>query len=70
MGETINDSQYLNDSIGGTADGGVSITIPAAYGVSDGMQTHKATLELAGRIGRTSWKLLINSRSTGNYIST
>ena len=36
----------------------------------DGMQTHKGTLELAGRIGRTPWKLLVDSGLTRNYIST
>ena len=44
--------------------------MPQECGVSTGTRTHQGTLELAGRIGRKSCKILIDSGSTGNYIST
>ena len=39
------------------------------FGVSQCGRTHLRTLELIGRIGRKSWRFLIDSGSTGNYIS-
>ena len=50
--------------------GGASITRPARYSFSDGKGTHKGVFELASRIGRTSWKLLLDLGSTGNCLST
>ena len=63
------DASPLDVSIEGTAIVGTSADA-TVYGVGTGVRTHKGTLELAGRIGSKSWRLLIDSGSTGNYIST
>lgn len=63
------DTYSLNRSTGGTTTRRVP-TVPQECGVSTGTRTHQGTLELAGRIGRKSCKILIDSGSTGNYIST
>ena len=40
------------------------------YNVSpDGRSSHQGTLELIGRIGKKTWRFLLDSGSTGNYIS-
>ena len=54
--------------------GGATILGPQAgvsvFGVSpDGRTHHQGTLELIGRIGRKTWRFLLDSGSTGNYIS-
>ena len=41
----------------------------AVWGIASAGRTQRKTLELAGRIGSKSWSLLIDSGSTGNYIS-
>ena len=55
--------------------GGATIRGPQAgvsvFGVSpDGRTRHPNTLELIGRIGKKTWRFLLDSGSTGNYIST
>ena len=39
------------------------------FGVSTIGRTHLGTLELIGHIGGKSWRFLINSGSTKNYVS-
>lgn len=34
----------------------------------DGRNRHQGTLELIGRIGRNTWRFMLNSGSTGNHI--
>ena len=41
----------------------------AVWGIASAGRTPRKMLELAGRIGSKSWSLLIDSGSTGNYIS-
>ena len=41
----------------------------SVFGASQCGRTHLRTLELIGRIGRKSWRFLIDSGSSGNYIS-
>ena len=40
-----------------------------ALGVTGTVRTHRRTLELAGRVGQKKWGILIDSGSTGNFIS-
>lgn len=63
------DASSLNVSTEGTPVGGTFIDT-TVYGVDKSVRTHRGTLELAGRIGGKSCRLLIDSGSTGNYIST
>ena len=42
----------------------------SAWGLDSTSRTQRNTLELAGRIGKKPLKVLIDSGSTGNYIST
>ena len=56
---------HPNISTTGTTIGGSN----AVWGIASIGQTPRKTLELAGRIGSKSWSLLIDSGSTGNYIS-
>ena len=58
-----------NDSTGGATKGDQQTGI-SVFDVSTVGRTHLRTLELIGRIGRKSWRFLIDSGSTGNYVST
>ena len=57
-----------DSSTGGAAIGGPQTGI-SVFGVSTVGRTHLGTLELIGHVGRKSWRFLIDSGSTGNYIS-
>jgi len=65
---TIEASPSNRSTRGATIQGlqaGVSV-----FGVSlNGRTHHQGTLELIGRIGRKTWRFLLDSGSTGNYIS-
>jgi hypothetical protein len=63
------DASPFNVSAEGTTDRGV-FADAIVHGVGRSTRTQQETLELASRIGRKSWRLLIDSGSTGNYIST
>ena len=43
--------------------------VESAWGLESTSRTQRKTLELAGRIGKKPIKVLIDSESTGNYIS-
>ena len=58
----------LDVSTEGTTIGGMCVDT-TVHGVDMVMRTHRGTLELAGRIGGKSCRLLLDSGSTGNYIS-
>ena len=57
-----------DSSTGGATIGGPQTGI-SVFGVSTVGRTHLGTLELIGHVGRKSWRFLIDSGSTGNYIS-
>ena len=57
-----------DSSTGGATIGGPQTGI-FVFGVSTVGRTHLGTLELIGHVGRKSWRFLIDSGSTGNYIS-
>ena len=58
----------LDRSTGGTTKRGSPTGTPA-HGVSSVDRTHRGTLELIGRIGKKTWRFLLDSGSTGNYVS-
>ena len=58
-----------DESTGEATIGGPQTSI-SVFGVSQHGRTHLRTVELIGRIGRKTWRFLIDSGSTGNYIST
>ena len=58
----------LDRSTGGTTKRG-SPAGTLAHGVSSVDRTHRGTLELVGRTGKKTWRFLIDSGSTGNYVS-
>ena len=58
----------LDRSTGGTTKRGSPTGTPA-HGVSSVDRTHRGTLELIGRIGKKTWRFLLDLGSTGNYIS-
>ena len=58
-----------DESAGEATNGGPQTGI-YVLSVSQCGRTHLRTLELIGRISRESWRFLIDSRSTRNYISS
>ena len=63
----------MTASLSDGSTGGATIEGPqtgiSVFGVSIVGRTHIGTLELIGRIGRKSWRFLIDSGLTGNYVS-
>ena len=64
-GDKCKSSCFPNHSTGGSA----GLNLEAMWGIASSRQTPRKTLELAGRIEGKPWNLLIDSGSTGNYIS-
>ena len=58
----------LNRSTGGMTKRGLPASTPA-HGVSSVDRTHRGTLKLIGRIGKKTWRFLIDLGLTGNYVS-
>ena len=54
---------------GGATKGGPQTGI-SVFDVSIVGRTHLGTLEIIGNLGKKSWRFLIDSGSTGNYVST
>ena len=52
----------------GSTSLGSTVTDPAVWGISAAARTHR-TFELAGRIGKRSLSVLLDSGSTGNFVS-
>ena len=58
-----------NDFIGGATKGGPRTSI-SVFDISIVGRTHLGTLEIIHHLGRKSWRFLIDSGLTGNYVST
>ena len=68
------DSEIRTSPTDRSTGGAIHLSLQAGISVCnvspDGRTRHQGTLELIGRIGRKTWRFLLDSGSTGNYIST